>query len=101
MDDRRYNPFYKSARWMAKRTRVLKRDGYQCRECLRYGRVTEATTVHHIKPLDENPDLKLDSNNLISVCNSCHNKMHDRDNDKLSPLGEVWVQRIDKGLLDK
>lgn len=55
---------------------MLRRDGYLCRECRRYGRTTEATTVHHIKHYRTNPELALCAENLISLCESCHNKKH-------------------------
>ncbi|MCQ2113333.1 MAG: HNH endonuclease [Bacteroidaceae bacterium] len=44
--------------------------------CRRYGKKREATTVHHIKHLDEFPELAFDDKNLISLCGKCHNKMH-------------------------
>ena len=68
--------FYKSAKWDAKRKAILRRDGYMCRNCRRYGRMREATTVHHIKHLDEHPELALVDSNLISLCADCHNKAH-------------------------
>lgn len=36
----------------------------------------DATTVHHIKHLDEHPELALVDSNLISLCADCHNKAH-------------------------
>ena len=68
--------FYTTTAWVKKRQRILKRDGYQCQLCKRYGRIRQATTVHHIKELDEYPELALDNNNLISLCAECHNKVH-------------------------
>lgn len=68
--------FYLSAKWKKKRKAILARDDYKCQICKRYGRTTAAQTVHHIKHLDEYPELALDSSNLISVCNKCHNKLH-------------------------
>lgn len=65
-----------------------------CRECLRYGKSTPATTVHHINPLEHNKALALVSKNLISLCETCHNKMHDRDTHELTELGIAWVERI-------
>ena len=68
--------FYASKVWERKREKILRRDGYMCRECRRYGRRRAATTVHHIEPYEERPDLALTDSNLISLCASCHNKKH-------------------------
>lgn len=70
------NPFYNSKKWRDKRKHILFRDNYLCQECKKYGRNTEAKIVHHIKEIDEHPQLKLKNNNLVSVCASCHNKIH-------------------------
>lgn len=47
-----------------------------CVECRKYGRHREAVTVHHIKHVDEYPELAYIDSNLESLCNACHNKMH-------------------------
>lgn len=86
--------FYKSTKWKTKRTNILKRDEYLCVECKRYGKSVQATTVHHIKPLDTHEELRLDSNNLISLCSKCHDKMHDRTNNELTDLGKKLIERI-------
>lgn len=48
---------YNAPRWRRLRASVLRRDGYLCRYCLRYGRRRQATTVHHIEHADEHPEL--------------------------------------------
>lgn len=68
--------FYKSKAWKRKRERILKRDGYMCQHCKRYGRMRQAVTVHHIKSYEDHPELGLVDDNLISLCNACHNKQH-------------------------
>lgn len=68
--------FYCSRQWLHKRDMVLRRDGYQCQDCRRYGRITQAVTVHHIEHLEDRPDLALTSSNLVSLCAACHNKRH-------------------------
>jgi len=88
--------FYKSTRWKTKRINILKRDNYLCRECIRYGKTTGATTVHHVIPLEQKLELKLNNNNLISLCSKCHEKMHDRTNNDLTSTGIQWVERIKK-----
>lgn len=68
--------FYGTVRWSKKRRSILQRDKYQCQDCKRYGRLTEATEVHHIKPFDEYPELAFDNSNLVSLCHACHNARH-------------------------
>lgn len=68
--------FYQSSAWKKKRLVILRRDGYQCQDCKRYGRIRQAVTVHHIQHLDECPELAFQSDNLISLCAECHNKRH-------------------------
>jgi len=68
--------FYASPQWRRKRELILRRDGYRCQECRRYGRITQATTVHHIQHLEDRPDLALVSSNLVSLCRACHAKAH-------------------------
>lgn len=67
---------YMSARWKRVRDAALRRDGYQCRRCRRFGRVRPAEIVHHIKHADEYPALAFQMSNLVSLCRDCHNKAH-------------------------
>jgi len=68
--------FYDSAKWKHTRLRAMRRDGYRCQLCKRYGRLTPATEVHHIEHLEDNPSRAYDLSNLISLCHQCHNKQH-------------------------
>lgn len=69
--------FYNSPRWRRKQKAILRRDHYQCQLCKRYGRISEASIVHHKLELAEYPELAMDDDNLVSVCRKCHNKLHD------------------------
>ncbi|OEH52959.1 hypothetical protein AQ616_18820 [Oceanobacillus sp. E9] len=93
------NPFYQTKKWKRKRTNILKRDKYECRECRRYGKVTPATTVHHCWTLEEYPEYKLNSNNLISLCNRCHESMHKRFTGELTDIGVKWKERVKKNVV--
>jgi 5-methylcytosine-specific restriction enzyme A len=86
--------FYKTKRWISKREKILRRDSYECRECKRYGKSSLATTVHHVHPLKERPELRLVSWNLLSLCGKCHDKMHDRITNCLTDLGKYWKEKI-------
>lgn len=85
---------YTTKKWKAKRKVILRRDEYRCRHCVRYGKTTSATTVHHAIPVEQSPELAFVNQNLISLCASCHDAMHDRNTDELTALGIQWVERL-------
>ena len=45
-----------------------------CERCLREGRCTPVAEVHHILPVSQGGTH--DFGNLMSLCRSCHNKIH-------------------------
>lgn len=95
MTDKEVKQFYNSKEWKNnKRVEILKRDHYECQDCIKRVRdarengtaldardreIRRATEVHHIKELKEHPELALDENNLISLCTQCHNVRHGRN----------------------
>ena len=69
--------FYTSWTWRKKRKQILIRDNNECQICKQNGKVTVGTKddpliVHHIKELKQYPELALVDENLLSVCNNCH-----------------------------
>ena len=84
---------YKSRRWRTLREKILRRDKYLCQENARYGRMIEATTVHHIWPAEDYPQYAWCEWNLVSLSAAAHNAMHDRETKKLTKLGEAWRER--------
>ncbi len=85
--------FYSTSVWCKLRREVLKEFHYECQHCKQKGIHTQATTVHHIKPLRKYPELALNKTNLIPLCDSCHYDEHHR-NRKIKPKGffneEKW-----------
>lgn len=79
--------FYQSVAWRRIRQLALHRDHYLCQECLRNGRIRNATEVHHIKPLEEHPGLALDLDNLKSLCWDCHEATKSREKKGAVPKG--------------
>lgn len=43
-----------------------------CQVCYDKGKLTGVDHVHHIQPIKDAPQLRLDWNNLQSVCKACH-----------------------------
>lgn len=70
--------FRKTSRWTNKSLRIRQRDKDMCLCCkaLLPGTKrqfnTENLSVHHIEPIEENYDLRLDDDNLITVCDVHH-----------------------------
>ena len=87
-----HDPYYNSDRHKEWREKVLRRAGYLCEECKRYGRVdrngqpVEAVTAHHIKPRETYPELQYRVENGRALCKDCHNKAHPEKGRK----GKYW-----------
>jgi len=73
--DTEQQAFYTSGRWRKLREVKLGKAPW-CELCIAEGVYTEATHVHHVKPLKTHPDLALDIDNLESMCISHHSKVH-------------------------
>ena len=84
---------YKAKRWKRLRAQVMRRDGYRCQLSKRFGKAVPADLVHHIYPVDEFPEYAFAPWNLIAVSRAAHNKLHDRDSDKLTAEGVALMRR--------
>jgi len=87
-----YSGFYGSSAWQRKREIVLKKVNYECGHDKRFGIRSLANTVHHVIPLTERPDLRLNDKNLIALSHDNHSKMHKPDG-TLSKLGKELKER--------
>lgn len=77
-----HNSFYDSREWKRKRREILERDHFECCCCRARGRYTRAVIVHHVRHLEDAPELALSDTyvdgcgavhrQLISVCRDCH-----------------------------
>lgn len=74
--------FRKTTKWTNKSISIRERDKYLCQVCIRglYNTITtynyKKLEVHHIIPINECYDTRLDDDNLITLC-SIHHKMAD------------------------
>jgi 5-methylcytosine-specific restriction protein A len=62
------------ARWRKMRLMVLRQEPL-CRECMKAGRVTPATEIHHIDGNAKN----MSRENLEPLCKACHSKKTARE----------------------
>lgn len=75
----KYNQFLSSFAWQKAREEVKERDLYLCVMCVAEGRLDgkrqydpQILEVHHIIPVKEDWDLRLQKNNLITLCKKHH-----------------------------
>ena len=78
--------FRKTYAWQKKRNSIVRRDFYLCRVCNEgsYGvfgvpGLDQELQVHHIEPLGERFDLRLDDGNLLTCCSRHHQMAEDGD----------------------
>lgn len=75
--------FHRSHKWKEKSIVIRERDNYCCQVCIRglhnpdRRYETDNISVHHIVPIAEDWDNRLDNSNLISLC-SKHHEMAER-----------------------
>lgn len=88
---------YHNTRWRKKREHILRLDNYMDVLDKRYGRITEATTVHHIYPAKEYPEYRYCDWNLISVSQKTHNMLENRQTGELTALGRQLMEQTVPG----
>lgn len=49
-----------------------------CEDCMKAGHTEAANEAHHILKVATHPELRLDMDNLRSLCKSCHSKRTSR-----------------------
>ena len=105
MEYKESNPFYHTAAWKRARKAALQRDRGMCVDCMaRFAQGTgirprRAEVVHHIRPLEERPDLALRLDNLVSLCAECHNARHpekggSRRREEEKPRHRMRIERV-------
>ena len=61
--------FRNSGAWKRKAEEIKERDKYLCQICLKKNIInTRDLSVHHITPVSESQELRLENRNLITVC---------------------------------
>lgn len=65
--------YHGSAEWKNWRKEVFQRDNYTCQFCYKRGVYLEA---HHIKFSDQNPELRFEISNGLTLCKKCHKDYH-------------------------
>lgn len=87
------NEFRNTKKWQKKRKEIKERDNFLCQICLKENRFEyNNLSVHHIVPLIEDYNLRLDDDNLITLCDYHH---------KLAERGEISKKELYKIIKNK
>jgi 5-methylcytosine-specific restriction enzyme A len=80
--------YYQDRRW--KKLRLYKfSQNPVCELCEERGLTAQTQEIHHIKPIDlQHPDESLiyDYDNLMSLCNDCHSRLHQIMRSRMNPI---------------
>lgn len=68
-----YKAQLKHPKWQKKRLEIMQRDNFQCQCCLNK---EETLNVHHRKYIKNKKIWEYDNDDLITLCDSCHNEVH-------------------------
>lgn len=95
--------FYSWPEWRSLRPDVLKLDNWECQICKAKGKFRRGYIVHHVKHLEDRPDLALSiwdpdtgERQLVTVCKRCHEDEHPESLRQYKPAAPpVTVERWD------
>lgn len=79
--DKEYNKLIHTGRWLRLRRNILTTHPL-CERCQEQGIITQATEVHHVRPVEEavgraeKRQRMYDPTNLRALCHNCHVRTH-------------------------
>lgn len=91
-EQKKYQDFYNSKEWIRLSEYIKWKYFGMCVICLLRDVVVDGVYTHHIEELSDRFDLRLDIDNLIALCPSCHRKVHKEYNS--SKKDKEQMQRI-------
>lgn len=59
---------------------TYRRDNYRCQRCGRGKTVRKGLHVHHFRSWAQNPELRFDPSNVVTLCKFCHEWVHSNEN---------------------
>lgn len=87
----KYQAFYNSKEWKSLRAYKFADAGGLCEKCLQKNIIKAGKEVHHIKPIEKFWEFRLVFENLILLCNDCHNEEHGRESE-LQKFLKMWEE---------
>ena len=89
--------FYNSKEWLQLSDHIRKTNFHICHDCGK----PNSKEVHHIQQVTESnvmdPNITLNPDNLVLLCNDCHNRRHNRFKRTLTPAQQRTITFDDAG----
>lgn len=95
--DDKEQKFYKSKPWIITRSIIKDKDNGLCLRCLANKEIRPMNTVHHIEELKDIWEYRLNEDNLISLCEHCHQAIHK----EYRTVNKIKVQHELKNLIKR
>lgn len=90
-----YYELLKDPRWQRKRLEVMERDEFTCRWC--FGS-DETLNVHHTRYRKGAAPWEYEPNELLCVCETCHQKAKERQDRISAALGHLSPEQLERVL---
>jgi hypothetical protein len=69
---------YASGEWKELIRSIYRRDNYRCTQCGSPKRERRGLHAHHVKPWATHPELRADPSNIVTLCRTCHERLHSK-----------------------
>ena len=98
-DNMKYSKFYDSIHWKRMSTYIRCKYNGLCLVCyIKYKVLKIADVVHHIVELKEDYSKRLDEENLVTLCHSCHNILHsnyaEKEKQELNNIKKIYEEEF-------
>jgi len=71
---------YKNGHWLEFCAEIYARDNYTCQRCGAPKKEPKSLHAHHLKPWGDEPALRFEKSNMVTLCRDCHEWVHSKAN---------------------
>lgn len=88
--DEEYKKALRDGRWQIRKTEIMRRDGFACKECGAKASDGVVLNVHHRKYYPGKMPWEYEDENLVTLCEDCHAEYHRQKKEFEEELKNSW-----------